>query len=168
MAARCTRTVKMLRTNNIASNDLNDSTWWRIFCHSKSIFLISFFHSLSIQLISPICLPARLSAHDISFHFSLFYNFQRNNSNPNVVIESLSAITISEVRSDSSGFFAIHLRTLHNCQLMSTHWLILHSTHSRGKEKKFNCCIQFHVIWQLSHVAFTCLPTDWVSSLHTR
>lgn len=53
----------------------------------------------------------------------------QNNSNPNVVIES-----VSESSWDS------HLCSLQDCRLMSAHWLTQSPVHSRT-ETQSNCCI---------------------------
>lgn len=117
--------------------------------HHHSVFWIHPSHSLYNKHIFAIpSLSPSLCAHRMSPQFNLFCNnFHKNNSNPNAVIESVSAIIISDVRGDSSWVFAMHLRILQDCQLMSAHWLILHSTHSGEKKKKkdtqVNCCIHF-------------------------
>lgn len=126
--------------------------------HSKSSFRthlrplsLSFLHNKPIVPISS--LSPRLCDNSASVHFSAFCNnFYGNNSTPNVVIES--AISIFDVRSDSSRVFAMLLRTLQDCHLMSAHWCILHSTHSGNT----HTCTRTHAHTPIDYQYCTLLP----------
>lgn len=129
--------VMTLRTNNTTSNGLNDHTWW--WMHHHSVFYVHPSHSLYNKFL--LCLQVSVpteyvlnSACPATFSTKIFQ----------LQIESESAIIILDVRGDSSWVLAMHLRTLQDCQLMSAHWLILHS----GKESlllyPFLCKIKTH------------------------